>query len=183
MRGSLTRPGTSTPLRAVLVCGAAVAVLTSCGGGSGTSTAAGTSSTKAPTSTSAPSSTAASGAAGGDFCTQARAFAAEAGQAVAGGVNGPEASQQLQALVTKLQSITPPPELASDWQSAVTTLQQFVQAYHGVNLSDPAQLQALEQKLAPLTQQLTSSGAKIDQYLQSRCGVTVGGAGGSSPTS
>jgi hypothetical protein len=171
------------PLRAALTAGAAVAVLTACGGGSGTSTASGSSSATAPTSSSSASSTAATAAAGGDFCAKARTFASQAGQALAAGTGNPSEPQQLQALVTQLQAITPPPAVASDWQSAVSTLQQFVAAYQGVNLGDPAQVQAFAQKVQPLTQQLAASGQRIDQYLQNQCGLSVGDTGSASPSS
>ena len=63
------------------------------------------------------------------------------------------------------------------------TLRQFVAAYQGVNLSDPTQAQAFAQKVQPLTQQLAASGQKIDQYLQSHCGLSVGDTGSASPSS
>jgi hypothetical protein len=183
MRGSPPRPGTPTPLRAVLVCGAAVAALTACsGGGSGTTAASGSSPAPATSSSAAPTSGAGAAAAGSDFCTRARAFATEASQAVAG-ANGPGAASQLQALVTQLQSTTPPPAISADWQSAVAALQQFVTAYQGVDLTDPAQAQQLQQKIAPLVQQLSASGTRIDQYLQDHCGLSVGGTGSAAPSS
>ena len=182
--------GNPTPLRAALAGIAAAAALTACGGGSSTTSASGSSASSAPatssSTSSSPASTSASGgaASGSDFCTQARAFATQAGSALAGGVSSPDAGAQLQALANQLQGITPPPAIASDWQSAVSSLQQFAQAYQGVNLQDPQQLGQLQQRIAPLVQQLTTSGEKVDQYLQTQCGVSVGGTSESaSPSS
>jgi hypothetical protein len=173
MLGTPHRLLTSAPLRAALAAGAAVAVLTGCGGGSGTSAASGSSSAPPPTSTSAAPPSASAAAAGSDFCTQARAFADAAGS-VAGRTDGTDVAAQLQTLVAQLRSIDPPPAIASDRQSSVTSLQQLARAYQGVDLSDPQQVAQLEQRLAPLTQQLSTSGQRVDSYLQTQCGISLG---------
>lgn len=118
---------------------------------------------------------AAGAAAGSGFCTQAWAFATDASQAVSGGANDPCVAQQLQALVGRLRSIDPPPAIASDWQSAVSSLQQFAQAYQGVDVTDPQQVAQLQQRLGPMVQQLSASGERVDAYLQTQCGISVGG--------
>ena len=186
MRGTGARSRTSPPLRAALLGVTAAAVLTACGGGSGTTSATGSSSAPPPasSSSSAPASSAPAGgaAADSDFCTQARSFAAEAGQALAGG-NSPDVAQQLQTLVGRLKSIDPPPAIASDWQSAVASLQQFAQAYQGVDLNDPQQLAQLQQRLAPLVQQLSASGDRVDTYLQTQCGISTGDTSGTAAPS
>jgi hypothetical protein len=161
---------------------ATVAVLTACGGSGGSTTAS--SSTSAARTTSSASTSAATVAAGGGgtFCDQARQFASQVGSAVGGlAQQNPNTGQVLQQVVSQLQGITPPPEIAADWQTALGDLQQLAQALSSTNLSDPQALAQLEQKVTPIEATLETSGQHIDQYLQTKCGIDVGGT--ASPTS
>lgn len=149
---------------------ATVAVLTACGGSGGSTTA---SSSGAATTTATTSSVAA--VAGGTFCAQARNFAAQVASA-AGSLTqqGANSGQVLQQMVAKLQTITPPSEIASDWQTALSDLQQLAQAVGSTNLSDQQAAAQLEQKVAPLEQSLSASGQRIDTYLRTKCGIDTG---------
>ena len=150
---------------------AAVAVLTACGGSGGSNTAS--SSTTATTS--AAATTSAGTVAGGTFCAQARNFAAQVGSAV-GSLTGQGANtgQVLQQIVAQLQTITPPAEISSAWQTALGDLQQMAQAIGSTNLSDQQAAAQLQQKLAPLEQSLETSGQSIDTYLRTKCGIDTG---------
>jgi hypothetical protein len=170
---------TGSLLRTVVGGAAALALLSACSGGS--SSTASRSSTTAPTTSSSAASSAV--ASGSEFCTRAQSFITQASAAI-GRTSGSDVAAQLRGLVTQMQSTTAPPAIASDWQTATSSLQQVGQAYQGVDLTNPQQAQQLQQKIAPLIPQLTASGQRIQQYLQAQCGISTGGSTGSAtPTS
>ncbi len=153
---------------------AAVALLLSGCGGSGNNSAAGTTS---PTSSSSAATTTNPPTVADQmspFCVAARNFAAQAATAIAGGLQNPSLPQQLPQLASQLQSVTPPPEIAADWQTVISSIQQLGQAIQGVNLSDPQQAAAAQQKVAPIEAQLTTAGQKINTYLVNNCGLSTG---------
>lgn len=153
---------------------ATVAVLTACGGSGGSATASSGSAARTTSSAQTSAATVAAGG-GGSFCDQARQFAAQVGSAVGGlSQQNPNTGQVLQQAVAQLQGITPPAEIAADWQTALADLQQLAQALGSTNLSDPQALAQLEQKVAPIEQTLGTSGQHIDTYLQQKCGIDVG---------
>ena len=77
------------------------------------------------------------------------------------GQQGQNASQLLQQVVSQLQTITPPAQIASDWHTALGDLQQLASALGSTNLADPSAAAQLEQKVAPLEQSLTTVGKRI----------------------
>jgi hypothetical protein len=161
---------------------ATVAVLTACGGSGGSTNAASTTSVARTTSAASTSAAPVAAGGGGAFCDQARQFAAQVGSAVGGlSQQNPNTGQLLQQVVSQLQGITPPSEIAADWQTALGDLQQLAQVLATTNLSDQQAVAQLEQKVAPIESTLATSGEHIDQYLQTKCGINVGGTG--SPTS
>jgi hypothetical protein len=156
---------------------ATVAVLTACGGSGGSNTA---SSGSAARTTTATTSTAT--VAGGTFCAQARSFAAQLGSAVGSlAQQGADAGSVLQQVVSRLQTIEPPAEIAADWRTALGDLRQMSREIASTNLSDRQAVAQLQQKLAPLEQSLETSGQRVDQYLRTRCGIATGET--ASPTS
>lgn len=161
----------------------AVALLVSGCGSTGAKSASST--TSASGSSATTTAAAAAGDQGNAFCTAARTFAAQAAAAVAGGLQNPNLPQQAAQLASQLQSITPPPEIAADWQTAVSSIQQLGQALQGTNFSDPQQAAALQAKVAPIEQQLNTAGQHIDTYLTTKCGFSAGGssAGSAAPSS
>lgn len=155
-----------------LAATAAVVLLAGCSSSGGSTSASGSSS--ATTTTTTSSSAAAAGGGGGAFCDQARAFAAQVASSVGNRPNGTTA-QNLQQLAAQLQNINPPPEIAGDWHTAVTSIQQLGQALQNLNPSDPSQAAAMQQQVAPIEQQLSTAGEHIDAYLQQKCGINVNG--------
>jgi len=154
---------------------AAVAVLTACGGSGGSNAASSDSAGKTTTAAAGKTSSAAAAVGGGSFCDQARNFATQVTSAVGSlGQQGQNSGQLLQQVVTQLQAITPPSQIASDWQTALGDLQQLASALGSTNLADPSAAAQLEQKVAPLEQSLSTSGQHIDEYLRTRCGINVG---------
>jgi hypothetical protein len=153
------------------LAGAAVAVvLTACGSSGDTNTAS--SSSAARTSSSPTSTAAAAAGAGGAFCDQAGQFADEVGLAVSGlGRQNPNSGQLMERVVSQLRAITPPSEIAADWQTAVGDLQQLAQALKSTNLSDQQSLAQLQQRVAPIEKTLSTAGQHIDQYLHTKCGL------------
>jgi hypothetical protein len=166
--------------RLALAGGAVLLALTGCSGGSNANNAASTSSAATTSASSAAATTSSSAPApAGDaaaFCGQAQSFVNQV-QAAAVSQQQTDFAQKLPALVGELQSITPPPAIAADWQTALSGLQQLAAAFQGVNLSDPQQLQQLEQKIAPIETQLGASSQHIEDYLKTQCGITAGSTG------
>ena len=85
-------------------------------------------------------------------------------------------SETKSGVTVKINSIS-----ADEWYTKVfknhdftATLQQFAQAYQGTNLSDPAQVQQLQAKVAPLAEKLSGDGQRLEQYLQTQCGISAG---------
>jgi hypothetical protein len=158
--------------RPALAGAATLLALTACSGGShNAASSPATSHSAAATTSSAP----AAGDAGGAFCGQAREFVTQVEAAVtAQQQHNANLGQTLQALSSTLQSISPPPAIASDWHTAVAAVQQLAQDYQGVNLTDPQQVQQLEQKIRPIEGQLAAAGQHIDDYLRTQCGISVG---------
>jgi len=147
---------------------ATVAVLTACATSGGTNTAS--SNSAARTSSNAV------------FCDQARNFADQIGS----GVNSlthqnPNTSRLMRQILSDLESIKPPAEIATDWQTTLYDLQQMGEAVASVNLTDQQSLAQLEQTVAPLKQELSTSGQRIADYLRTKCGASVGKT--ASPTS
>ena len=153
-----------------LSAAAALLLVAGCSSSGGSKSASGTSAA-ATTSKSSPPAAVGGGA---GVCNQARAFAAQVASSVGSQPNGTTA-QNLQRLAAQLQSINPPSEIASDWQTAVTSIQQLGVALQSLNPSDPSQAAALEQQVAPIEDKLTTAGDHIDAYLKQKCGIDVNG--------
>ena len=138
-----------------------VAVLTACTTSGGTNAAS--SNSAARTSSNAV------------FCDQARNFADEIGGAVNSLTHqNPNTSRLMRQTLSELESIKPPAEIATDWQTTLYDLQQMGEAVASVNLTDQQSLAQLEQKVAPLKQQLSTSGQRIADYLRTKCGASAG---------
>lgn len=172
---------TQMTCRLTLAGGAIVLALTGCSGGSNANNAASTSSAAQTSASSAAATTSSSSAPApaGDaaaFCGQAQSFVNQV-QAAAESQQQTDFAQKLPALVGELQSITPPPAIAADWQTALSGLQQLATAFQGVDLTDPQQVQQLEQKIAPIETQLGASSQHIEDYLKTQCGITAGSTG------
>lgn len=116
------------------------------------------------------------------FCGQAQAFASQVASTVGNSTSGTEA-QDLQRLAAQLESIKPPSEIAGDWQTAVTSIQQLGTALQSLNPSDPSQAAAIQQQVGPIEDKLTTAGQHIDTYLQQNCGIDVNPTDSASPTS
>lgn len=166
----MPRPG--AVLRAAVAGAAAVVVLAACGGGGGSNNNASSSSSASTSSSAAATSSTPAGGGGGAFCAQAQQFVSQV-QGLAADQNNPDLGATLTQLAGQLQQITPPPPIASDWQTAVSAIGQLGQLYTGTNLNDPQQVQALAQKAQPLVQQLEASGTHIEAYLSQQCGINT----------
>lgn len=161
--------------RVALAGGATVLALGACGGGSNDTAATTSSPSTSTTTTAAPTTTPTTAAGAAAFCAQAKEFAREVESSIGGSQQNADVGQQLQQLAGQLRSITPPAEIAADWQSVTSAVAQMAQVYAQTNLSDPQALAQLQQKLAPVTQQLSTSAGHIDQYLQTQCGFPGAG--------
>jgi hypothetical protein len=173
--------------RTVLLCrlglaaAASLVVLTACGGSGGsTAASSGTARTAAtPTATPTTGSTAAA-AAGGSFCAQTRDFATKVATSIGALTQQTgNSGQALQQVVAQLQSISPPSDIAADWKTALGDLQQLAAALATGVPTDQAGAAQLEEKLGPVQDELSTAGDHIDQYLQTKCGIGVGGTASS----
>jgi len=167
--------------RLALAGGATLLTLTACGGGSSPA-ASSSSAARTSSSSAAVTSSPAAVAANGGFCGAAQQFVTEIRDAVeAQAQHQDDLGKKLPALVTELQSVTPPAAIADDWQKALSALEQLAQAFRGVNLSDPQQLQQFEQKVQPIETQLGAAGQHIDNYLRTQCGISIDSSSSTSP--
>lgn len=162
-----------------LSAAAAVLLITGCSSSGGSKSASGSSSSTSATTT---SSSPAAGAQGTGFCGQAQAFASQVASTV-GNSTSTTAAQDLQRLAAQLQTISPPSEIAGDWQTAVSSIQQLGTALQSLNPSDPSQAAAIEQQVAPIEEKLSTAGEHIDAYLQQKCGININGTDTAGATS
>ena len=146
---------------------ATVAVHAACGGSGGADNAA-SSSTDRTTTADATTSAAATGS---GFCDQARTLMTEVNATMDAG-SEQRLGQAVPTFASQLGSVTPPPAIAADWQQAVSAVQQLAQDFQGANLSDPQQLQQLEDKTHPAEAQLVAAGRNIADYVGKQCGAT-----------
>jgi hypothetical protein len=166
---------TRTVCRSGLAVGAAVVLLTACGGSNNTSAG---SSTTASRSSAAQST--ASGA-GSEFCTQAAGALKDVQPAVTGGSDPSALASALQDAANRVRTIHAPSAIAKDWTALGDGIEQFAQAFAGVNPNDPAAAASLNQRTSQIAANLTAAATKVQTYLTNQCGIAV--PTGATPTS
>jgi hypothetical protein len=149
---------------------AAVVLLAACSSGSGTNSSATSSSSTA--STSASPTTAAAAA---QFCAEATNAFRSLSPAFSGTASSDPASLApiLEKAAAQIRAITPPPEIAADWETLATGLEQFAAAYSGVRTSDPAAASSFAAKNARLLASLSTAVSHVQAYMSKNCGLTV----------
>jgi hypothetical protein len=169
---------TLTLCRTALVGAAAAVLLTACGGG-GDDNSASSSSAK---STSSSSSSSSAAAADTEFCQQASTL----DQDLAGLTNATDPSQlapALQQVSQRLHQLTPPAEIATDWNALVSAIDQLAQAAAGTDFNNPQQAATFAQTATQLEGQLGPAATNVETYLSTQCGIDTEGTGSASPTS
>ena len=151
------------------LAGAAVAVLlTACGGGSNDSSA---SSTSAKSTTSSSSSSSSAAAADTEFCKQAAGLQQDL-TTLSNTADPSQLAPALQTVSQHLHQLTPPAEIATDWNSLVGAIDQLAQAAASTDFTNQQQTTAFQQTAAQLESQLGAASTNVDKYLTEQCGIT-----------
>jgi hypothetical protein len=169
MRRTLLRSG-------LLPAATALVLLTGCGSSDvEDSTPSGATSAAEETSaaeTSAPE-TSASGsedAAGSEFCTEATGIVQRlTGSATSG--NPADLPQTFRDAAQEIRALEAPEELAADWTALADGVDQIATTLQDIDPTDPNALATLQERLAPLQQQLSQSSSNVEQYLVEECGL------------
>lgn len=161
----------------VLLSAAALLLLPACGGDSEETSA---SSSSSSSSSSAPESSAPAEDASG-FCGEAQTALDATNDAVLVAQSDPtQLSAALQEATDQLAAITPPDEIAADWQTLVDGGQQLATATAGVDITTPEGQAAISAQLSELSATVDPASANVETYLSDTCGITEGS---SAPTS
>ncbi|SCX45652.1 hypothetical protein SAMN03159343_1639 [Klenkia marina] len=177
----------TTPLKSVLAGCAALALLTACGGGSDdtSSSSSGSSSSATSTSSSAAETSADLDAESAAFCADTVSAFDELTTAFTNAGTDPTTLPALVAQASeRLNGITPPDEISSQWTEFTSALSTASAGIQGLDLSTPEG----QQQFTAVFSQLQTSGAQaqteLQDYLTTTCGIEPGAtAGPASPTS
>jgi hypothetical protein len=159
-------------LRSALAGAAAVVLLTACGG-SGDEEPAAASSTSAPaTASSAPSSgTAAPDPAAEEFCGQMTTAFTEL-QGTLGAATPEEVAGRLPEVVTTLEQVEAPAEIAGDWGALVDGLRRLADTTGALDLGTPEGRQAYSDAEARIGAELGPAQSALTDYVVANCGLT-----------
>jgi len=164
-------------LRSALAGAAAVVLLTACGG-SGDGEPAAASSTSAPATASAPSSgTAAPDPAAEEFCGQMTTAFTQL-QGTLGAATPQEVAGRLPEVVTTLEQVEAPAEIAGDWRALVDGLRRLADTTGTLDLGTPEGQQAYSDAEARIGSELGPAQSALTDYVVANCGLTS-----ASPTS
>jgi hypothetical protein len=161
MRRSLLRCG-------VLPAVTALALLAGCSGSEDEQPAATSEQTSAAATT-----TEAEESADSEFCAEATTIQERiTGSADAAG-DPSQLVQVFREAAQQIRAIEPPQELAQDWSALAEGAEQFATTLQDVDFSDPNALATLQERLAPLEQELTAASTNVQNYLVEECGMVV----------
>jgi Flp pilus assembly protein TadD len=165
--------------RSGLTVAAAAVLLTACGGSDGEESAASESSASSSSAAETTSTQADS-----QFCTEAAGALEQVEPAFTGSGNDPAAlATALQAAADDVRAIEPPSEIESDWTALADGIEQFAQAFAGVDLQDPASATQLQQRTTEIIGSLSTSATNVQTYLATECGLEVDATEPAAPTS
>jgi hypothetical protein len=169
---------TLTVCRNGLSVAAAVVLLTACGG-SGNDNSASSSSSATNSSASGTSA----GAASSEFCTQAASIQEQVGSTLTNQSDPAALPQALQEAATAIRAITPPDEIASDWNALADGVEQIASAFSTIDFNDPNALANFQQQIGQLEAQLSTASTNVETYLAKECGLGTAPTETASPTS
>lgn len=162
-------------LAPAVLTAAAVLVLPACGGDSDVSASSGSSSSSSSAAATTESSAAEDTSA---FCDQAQAALDANNQAVLTAQEDPtRLSAAVQQATDQLDAITPPDEIAADWQTLVDTGQQLADLTAGVDITTPEGQAQIAGQLQEIGTAANPASTNVQAYLGANCGITT------SPTS
>ncbi|MDP5181279.1 hypothetical protein QOZ88_01375 [Blastococcus sp. BMG 814] len=165
MHRSLLRSG-------LLPAATALALLAGCSGSEPEDTTA-SEETTASQQTSAPEETTASGtpsAAGSEFCTEATGIVERLTSNATTG-NPADLPQTFRDAAEEIRAIEAPEELAADWNALADGVEEIATTLQDIDPTDPNALATLQERLAPLQQELSQSSDNVEQYLVEECGL------------
>ncbi len=154
------------------LAGAAVVLLTACGGSGDDEPAAAPSTSTPATSSSAPASgTAAADPAAQEFCGQMTSASTELEGALS--ATGPEeVAARLPEVVTRLEQVAAPPEISGDWGALLDGLRRLSETAATLDLSTPEGQQAYTAAEAEIGQELGEAQTALSAYVVANCGLT-----------
>jgi hypothetical protein len=165
----------ATLLEAGLSAGAALLLLTGCGGSDdeqSDAAATSASSSSAGSASAASSGAEASGSTSDqdaqEFCTQAESVFSE----ISAGLDAAQPTGLLPALdkaVSAFDQITPPAEISGDWDTAQQSFVGLRDAVAGADLTTPEGQQAVQQKATELQAQAGAAQSNIDRWVTENC--------------
>ncbi|MCF6745120.1 hypothetical protein E9529_12715 [Blastococcus sp. KM273128] len=173
MRRSLIRS-------ALLPAATALALLAGCGGSDddGTTAAEDTTAaaeTTATDETTAPGEATASespAAAGSRFCTEAAGIQERlSGSALTG--DPADLPQLFRDAAQEIRAIEPPEELAANWAALADGAEQIAGTLQDIDVTAPDALATLQERLAPLEQELGQASDDVERYLVEECGLAL----------
>jgi hypothetical protein len=163
----------ATLLKAGLSAGAALLLLTACGGSDdGQSDAAGSSSAGSSSSAAASSGAEASGSTSDadvqQFCTDAEAVFSQ----ISDGLDAAQPTDLVPALdqaVSAFDQIEPPAEISADWDTAQQSFVGLRQAVAGADLTTPEGQASVQQAVTELQAQAGDAQTNIDNWVTANC--------------
>ena len=159
-------------LRSAFAGAAAVVLLTACGG-SGDDEPAAASSTPAPApSSSAPASgTAAADPAAEEFCGEMTTAFTEL-QGTLGAASPEEVAGRLPEVVTRLEQVAAPAEVAGDWNALLDGLRRLADTAGTLDLGTPEGQQAYADAEARIGAELGEAQTGLTDYVVANCGLS-----------
>lgn len=158
--------------RAALPAAAAVVLLTGCtasGDDEPTATPAETSAAETTTpeaSTPTPSEEPVAS----EFCTEAGSIQEEISSTVSSG-DPSRLPQILRDAAQEIRTLDAPEEIAPDWTALADGVEQLAATVGDIDITDPQALSTLQERLAPLQQDLNEASGNVQNYLAEECGV------------
>jgi hypothetical protein len=159
-------------LRSALAGAAAVVLLTACGGSGDEESAAASGSSAPATSSSAPSGgTTAPDPAAREFCGQITSAFTEL-EGTLSATAPEEVAGQLPAVVTRLEQVEAPPEIAPDWGALIDGLRRLSETASTLDLGTPEGQQAYTAAEAEIGQGLGPAQTALSEYVVTNCSLT-----------
>ncbi|CCG05430.1 hypothetical protein [Blastococcus saxobsidens] len=154
--------------RAVLPASAAVVLLAGCTDSAEDEPTATDETSAAETTT--PTDTPTEEPADSAFCTEAVSIQERISGSASSGDPG-QLPQLFREAADEIRAIDPPEEIAQDWTALAEGAEEFASTLGDVDLTDPQALATLQERLAPLEQELNAASTSVQNYLAEECGV------------
>jgi hypothetical protein len=128
----------------------------------------------APSGTAAVTTTPSAPASGSTFCTKAAAVVSAVISPSGDAADPSRAVDFFTNEADTLQSISPPAEIRTEWTAMADGLRQLADAYRQTDLNDSQQVAILQQTITRIENQLGPAENKVNTYLLTQCGISLG---------